>query len=52
MAAETDPKLIEEIDGILPAEGVETTDPTPSDPGPVVPNGGPYHPDTNPVGTK
>jgi hypothetical protein len=54
MAAETDPKLIQEIDGILPAEGGgETTDPNPKDPGPVaVPNGGPYHPDSSPVGTK
>jgi hypothetical protein len=52
MAAETDPKLIAEIDGILPAEGGEEPTPNPKDPAPVVPNGGPYHSESNPVGTK
>ncbi|HWO61255.1 MAG TPA: hypothetical protein VNO31_14600 [Umezawaea sp.] len=47
MAAETDPKLIEEIDGIVPQD--ETTPGgTPETPGPVNPNGGPYQTQTQP----
>lgn len=52
MAAGTEPKLAEEIDGVLPAEGGETTEPNPKDPGPVVPNGGPYQGQSEPVTTK
>ncbi|PRY42787.1 hypothetical protein [Umezawaea tangerina] len=53
MAAETDPKLIEEIDAIVPAgtEGDETPLPVPPKPEtPAEPNGGPYHSESNPVG--
>ena len=45
--AETDPKLIEEIDGIVPQEDGTPGQP-PLDPGPVVPNGGPYETKTEP----
>lgn len=46
--AETDPKLIEEIDAIVPNEDGTAPDQSPKDPGPVVPNGGPYETQTEP----
>lgn len=48
MAAETDPKLIEEIDGIVPQEDETTPGGTPADPGPAIPNGGPYQTKSEP----